>query len=139
MGLKKRTRKTKPVDAESNKPNSQVEAIEKLSKQLNDAITYKKLNFVIFFACFSMFFYALNFLGNIRLLYHYYIEGHYWYFSFLLTFIVLFGVITVYESYRFYNKNGKKYIPRDLLPDEPFWNNAMKWGFGIVLACSIPR
>jgi hypothetical protein len=76
MGLKKRTRKTKPVDAESNKPNSQVEAIEKQTKQLNDAITYKILNFVIFFACFSMFFYALNFLGNIRLLYHYYIEGH---------------------------------------------------------------
>lgn len=134
----KRTGGTKR-DTETNKNNPQYQAIEKLSKQLNDAITCTKLNLVIFFAFFSMVIYAMMFGNNIRLLYNYYIKGDYWYFSILLTFIVLPGVITAVESYRFYTQNRNAYIPRNVLPAESLVNWAMKWIFGIILACSIPR
>ena len=139
MGLNKRTRKTVSVDAKSNKHHSHIIVIQEFSKILNDAITYTYLNIAILFAGISMFCYLLNLGSNVYSLTTYYIKGDYSYFGVLLAFIVLSGGMTVYESYGFYNQNGNKYVPRDLLPAESRGTWAMKWGFGFILDCSFPR
>lgn len=143
MGLKKRSRRTRQGDGEENREeNSQIEEIGNFATRLYDVIEITNTGFLIKFRSMtfiSLFFYVANWIYDIYLIYNFTIHEDYWYLSFVAAFLVNAALPTGSASYSFYNKNGDKIIPRDLLPTESRISWAMKWVCHFFFVGLFPR